>query len=257
VRLVLATGILGKEVFSADSKKLGSVENIVVNRITQQADLFVFPHLISKLIRDHSGKIVGPLASQTVSQLHRFIPIGGVDTITDYMSGSIGAMATRTVKKRVRTVEELYYLLPSSLAKTYDSSSITMTMSFGECRNWFMNPVATPETYLSLFDASKYKGPKRSANSTMNLPSITNSVLIDQTGLELAIKDLIFNFESGLAEYIAVADPISDSGEMKSLKAVAISETVHHGDRLSMNKTVHECRPVSQILGDAPLQNKG
>lgn len=199
---ISASSIYQKHVLLQNGKKLGKVENLIINRVTGDVDLLVFPEIMPKLIRDHAGKVVGMMAAQATGRIKDFIPIDLIAPLAGSMSGPIGGIVATDVRKRVRVSEESYYLIPTSLIKNVTSESVQVDMTEEECRDWCSTVIAPPEVYAAFYDSSVYKGEKRSVSITIGLSSIKDTVVTGPGGNEFVVKNIDIDTDSGKGVFV-------------------------------------------------------
>jgi sporulation protein YlmC with PRC-barrel domain len=233
--LALAKDLYGKDVFTSDGKKLGEAVNLLVNMQTAEADILVFPHLVSKLIRSHSGQIVETIAGQAFSQLKRIVIDDIAGIAVDEIGGAVSKRLDTKVKTKVRVVEESCYLIPAAFLRDFSLNAVNLNVAYEECRKWFLNAMPPPEAYMSFFPPSQYQGPKRPVSITLNTQPIEGVTVRDSMGGEGQVRDVQFEFPSGMSVGIIVADPAGAS------RLVNVKELTPEGNKLIMNKKLGEC----------------
>lgn len=205
--MVSALAILGKHVVLSDGAKLGRIENFVINRLTHEVDLVVFPSIPPKLIRTHAGNVVGMVTSQAIGRLKDFVPVDFLGPVTDSISGQVGGIAATDARKRIRVIEEAYYLVPTyfvvaSATEDDNDDSVHVRLDLKDIKEWFATPILPAETYTAFLDASYYKGQKRSVEITVGLPSAIGSLArVDDNGQEFQIKDLKIEIPPGTGSF--------------------------------------------------------
>lgn len=207
--------LYGKEVLtSGGQQKLGRVVNLLLNTSSGETDLVVFPFLISKLIRNHSGIIAGSVAGQAVSSLKHLVPGSDlVDFVFSQGSGYVSMRATSAVKSKVNTVEEKYYVVPTGFLQSTGSSSSPLLLSrdLEQCRQWCLNAMVPAETFVCAWSEEKASeaayGPsgdavgfsKRRTPITLSLRSLSDTFVSDRSGAKGKFVDIEIDVRSGRA----------------------------------------------------------
>jgi hypothetical protein len=195
--LALASQLFGKELFAKDEKKIGKAVNVLLDFSTAQAELIAFPHLTAKLVRDHSGKIAGMVAGQAISAIKQIIPGAEIaDIIIDEAGGYAGGRTGGKVKQLFTTVQESYYALPSSLIGKVTAETITLSITYDDCRKWCLNAVPSPEIHMCLLEDLDKKAADRPVPITLNLPAMKDLVLVDASGIEAVVTDVAIPLNS-------------------------------------------------------------
>lgn len=196
---IFAQSTLDKALILSDGFKLGKIENFIFNKMTKDVDLLVMPELAPKLIRTHAGNIVGMMASQAMGRIKDVVPIEIVAPIGGALGGPTGGMIATDVKKRLKVIEESYYLIPTYFVDSVDSDSLHVALRKEQCHEWFLTPNTPPEIYAAFYDSSHYRGQKRSFDIDIGLPSIYDRMTTGEIrdGKEYLVRDMRIDTSSG------------------------------------------------------------
>jgi sporulation protein YlmC with PRC-barrel domain len=192
-----------KEVISSDNKTVGMVANLILNILTQEIEILVFPKLIKKLVRNHIGAIVGSVTGQAIAQVKKFFPEDTIITeIIDATNFFVSKEVTNDVKKRVMLVEEAYYMIPLSSVSSF-GDTLHLSLTLEECRAWHLNVSIPAEYYIAFFPKQTENEKERKVAVTLDLPNMYGIPVQDLSSNQGKIIDLLVN-DSGIIEYVLV-----------------------------------------------------
>lgn len=232
-----------KDVLSEEGKKIGRVVNALVNTMSGQMDLVVFPHLVTKLVRDHAGKIAGPLAGHAMSTLKQFIPGAEVaEMAIDEVGGYLGGRTGGKVKQVVTIVQESYYLVPMAFVRDIaPSGEVKLGVSYDECRKWCLNARPLPEVHIAFYPQSRYEGQERPVPITLNMPTFEGMILQDGSGIECTIKDLAVLSTDEKAGETRIGLVVSDPRQGAEVdRTIEIAQTTRRGNRFYTSMKLDE-----------------
>lgn len=198
-----------KNVLTDDGHKLGQTVNLLVDLYYGDIDLIVFPHLVTKLVRDHAGNISGQITGAAVSTLKQFIPgIELAEMVVDQAGGYAGMRAGGKVKRLMNVVQESYYIVPLRfLERTEQEDQLLLNIDHNDCKKWCLNVIPVPEVQMSFYPASDYTRSKRPVPITINSAPIQNKILEDAAGIQTFVKDILIDDRSKDAKGLVVNDP--------------------------------------------------
>ena len=199
-----------KNVLTDDGHKLGQTVNLLVDMYHGDIDLIVFPHLVTKLVRDHAGNISGQITGAAVSTLKQFIPgIELAEMVVDQAGGYAGMRAGGKVKRLMNVVQESYYIVPLRFLErtTEQEEQLLLNIDYNDCKKWCLNVIPVPEVQMSFYPESEYTGPKRPVPITINTAPLQNKILEDAAGIKTFVKDILIDDSSKDAKGLVVNDP--------------------------------------------------
>ena len=188
----------GFTVYSSDEKKIGTLLNIMINNLSFEATLLVFPGLKSEFGYRKVGKVASTASGFGTRILQNLIPelYDVVDIASEVQSEVITEVSQRADQKAA-DIGASYYCIPSINAETLQGERIILNLDAEECESWYKNTPVSAETEYVFFDATAYKGPYRSVPISLNLPTIKGLLVYDPAGRNARVTDLKFDPTTG------------------------------------------------------------
>lgn len=161
--MISAQEAYDKLVLTADNRKLGRCKNVIMNRNTKHADLFIIPESIlnnsgtGRLFRNQKGAFVGTAGNiggeQTAhralgvipQQVHHIIEEGSLDFVSNIPAGFLGSLLGGWIQRTIKSIEESYYLIPISHVTEIHEDVIEVSIDLALSRKWYLNVKITSD----------------------------------------------------------------------------------------------------------------
>lgn len=204
----------GLNVLTKDGKKIGTVVNLVINYVSYEATLLIFPGLKSEWALSKAGKVASSAGNLGTRVLQTLLPdlYDVVNTATEIQAEVISEVSQRTDRKASQ-IGSTYYCIPCVNIDTSEEDSLILDLESKECISWYKNTPVSPDVELVFFDDSCYKGPYRDTPISLNLPAIRGMHVYDPKGLSCRLTDVKFDTSNGTV----VSFEMKFRGEDKSI----------------------------------------
>jgi sporulation protein YlmC with PRC-barrel domain len=211
--LVSTQELIGMTVFTADERKLGKVVNLILNKMTYDTSLVVFPAVGPRWLMNRLGGVFGKVTGSLIGLLNKIFP-GEVDELVlDQMSSRIEGRISTKGSKILEEKSRLYYLIPAASSKEFRKSSIHLSITRDECKEWHRNVIPPAETEMPILEEPYYKRRIKLIPELKNLTTLRDHIFGDEDGRQAIVKDIFMDIISGQAIVMEALDPVS---EMKS-----------------------------------------
>jgi sporulation protein YlmC with PRC-barrel domain len=188
----------GFEVLTRDEKKIGALLNLIINKLSYEATLVVFPGLKSEWAFSKAGKAVSSAGGLGTRFLQRMLPelYDVVDAASEIQSEVVSEVSQRTDRKATE-IGSTYYCIPSANVENVEEEALTLNLDNEECVSWYKNAPISPDAEFVFFDDRCYKGPERQIPISLNLQAARGMLIYDPKGLSGRITDVKFDPASG------------------------------------------------------------
>jgi hypothetical protein len=190
----------GLTVYSSDEKKIGTLLNLMINKLSFEATLLIFPGLKSEFAYRKVGKVASTASGIGSRILANLIPdlYDVVDIASEVQSEAVSELSQRADRKAM-DIGSSYYCVPSVNAETLEDDNLILNIDAEECLSWYKNTPVSAEVEFVFFDNGCYNGPNRSIPISLNLQTIKGLLVYDPVGRSARLTDVKFNPGTGNA----------------------------------------------------------